>query len=99
MPTPAVRNEMLAVLKNDEINAIFHYIPLHSAEAGKRYGRAAEPLAVTDDIASRLIRLPIWFGIGEKRIRVVERVLAHLCARSTCRTGDLKDAQCLQSAP
>jgi dTDP-4-amino-4,6-dideoxygalactose transaminase len=89
MPTPAVRNEMLAVLNNDGINAIFHYVPLHSSEAGKRYGRAAEPLAVTDDIASRLIRLPIWFGIGEKRIRVVERVLAHL----------LKDAQCLQSAP
>jgi dTDP-4-amino-4,6-dideoxygalactose transaminase len=78
MPTPAERNEMLAVLKNDGINAIFHYIPLHSSEAGRRYGRAAEPLAVTDDIASRLIRLPIWFGIGEKRIRVVERVLAHL---------------------
>jgi dTDP-4-amino-4,6-dideoxygalactose transaminase len=78
MPTPAVRNEMLAALKNDEINAIFHYIPLHSSEAGKRYGRAAEPLAVTDDIASRLIRVPIWFGIGEQRIRVVERVLAHL---------------------
>jgi dTDP-4-amino-4,6-dideoxygalactose transaminase len=78
MPTPAVRNEMLTVLRNDGINAIFHYIPLHSSEAGKRYGRAAEPLAITDDIASRLIRLPIWFGIGEKRIRVVERVLAHL---------------------
>jgi dTDP-4-amino-4,6-dideoxygalactose transaminase len=78
MPTPAKRNEMLAVLRNDEINAIFHYIPLHSSDGGKRYGRVAEPLAVTDDIASRLIRLPIWFGIGEKRIRVVERVLAHL---------------------
>jgi hypothetical protein len=71
-----------------------------SANQSNRHGS----LAVIDDIASRLIRLPIWFGIGEKRIRVVERVLAHLY--QDCRAPEalaeqvyLKDAQCLQSAP
>jgi dTDP-4-amino-4,6-dideoxygalactose transaminase len=45
------------------VNAVFHYVPLHSSPAGLRYGRVSGGLPVTDDIASRLLRLPLWAGM------------------------------------
>jgi dTDP-4-amino-4,6-dideoxygalactose transaminase len=46
-------------LERTEVNAIIHYVPLHSAPAGIRFGRTAGPMTHTDDIAARLIRLPL----------------------------------------
>jgi dTDP-4-amino-4,6-dideoxygalactose transaminase len=46
------------------IGAVFHYVPLHDAPAGKRFGRAASPLPNTTNLSNRLLRLPMWAGIG-----------------------------------
>jgi dTDP-4-amino-4,6-dideoxygalactose transaminase len=43
LPTADIRNELLEALKEVHINAIFHYIPLHSSPAGMRYGRVHWP--------------------------------------------------------
>jgi dTDP-4-amino-4,6-dideoxygalactose transaminase len=64
---------ILAHLKEQGIGAVFHYIPLHSAPAGLRFGRAHGELKVTDDIWSRLIRLPLWPDMQQEDI---ERVSA-----------------------
>jgi dTDP-4-amino-4,6-dideoxygalactose transaminase len=56
----ARRDAALLALKAESVNAVMHYVPLHSSPAGQRYGRAAGPLAVTDSVASRLIRLPLF---------------------------------------
>lgn len=61
----ADRPRALEAFKLDGINAVFHYVPLHSSPAGRRYGRAAGDLAVTDRVAGSLIRLPMWVGIGD----------------------------------
>jgi dTDP-4-amino-4,6-dideoxygalactose transaminase len=42
------------------IGAVFHYVPLHSSPAGRRLGRAATAMKVTDSISERLFRLPLW---------------------------------------
>jgi dTDP-4-amino-4,6-dideoxygalactose transaminase len=47
------------------VNAVFHYQPLHSSPAGKKYGRHTSPLPVTDDISERIIRLPMWIGFDQ----------------------------------
>ena len=47
------------------VNAVFHYQPLHSSPAGKKYGRHSSPLPVTDDISERIIRLPMWIGFDQ----------------------------------
>jgi len=61
------------------IDAPFHYVPLHSSIAGRKYGRVSGSLAVTDDVSSRLLRLPLWIGLGEGGIdRVVHEVRAYL---------------------
>lgn len=67
----AARDELIARLGQDSIQAVFHYIPLHSAPAGQRHGRAHASLTVTDDVSDRLVRLPLWLGMGDPD---VERV-------------------------
>jgi dTDP-4-amino-4,6-dideoxygalactose transaminase len=43
----------------------FHYVPLHSAPAGRRFARACGDLRVTDSISARLVRLPMFWALGE----------------------------------
>jgi dTDP-4-amino-4,6-dideoxygalactose transaminase len=42
------------------VNAVSHYVPLHSSAAGRRYGRVHGSMEVTDDVSERLVRLPLW---------------------------------------
>jgi dTDP-4-amino-4,6-dideoxygalactose transaminase len=75
----ATRDSLIARLQADEIWAPFHYIPLHSAEAGRRYARAHGSLHVTDSVSSRLLRLPMHADMSlASADRVIERVHAHL---------------------
>lgn len=64
---------MLARLKSAGINCIFHYVPLHSSPAGRRYARMSGELKVTDDQAGRIVRLPLWIGLsGDQQARVAD---------------------------
>jgi dTDP-4-amino-4,6-dideoxygalactose transaminase len=75
LPLPAHRNEILADLNARGVNAVFHYVPLHSSPAGQRYGRASGSMSVTDDTSARLIRLPLWVGMPEDAPQlIVDRV-------------------------
>ncbi len=58
------RQHVIDELKRQAIMAVFHYIPLHSSPAGTKYGRTCGEMTVTDDISSRLLRLPIWIGLN-----------------------------------
>lgn len=65
LPTLEARTAFIAALKARGVQAVFHYIPLHSSPAGQHYGRAHGPLRVTDDISDRLVRMPLWLGLEE----------------------------------
>ncbi|MGE4109613.1 MAG: dTDP-4-amino-4,6-dideoxygalactose transaminase [Burkholderiales bacterium] len=65
----AARAALLAHLKAAGVHAVFHYVPLHASPAGRRFGRAAGVLPVTDDLADRLVRLPLYYGLGEDEAR------------------------------
>jgi dTDP-4-amino-4,6-dideoxygalactose transaminase len=81
LPSPDRRNEILADLNARGVNAVFHYVPLHSSPAGQRYGRASGSMSVTDDCSARLIRLPLWIGMPlEVSEMVVERVQESVAA-------------------
>lgn len=67
------RQAVLNELKRNEIYSVFHYVPLHSSPAGKRYGRGHGAMAMTDTQSERLIRLPLWVGLTEdQQGRVVD---------------------------
>ena len=69
------RTRMLDYLKNQGILAVFHYVPLHSSPAGQKYCRVSQRLDVTDDLSVRLLRLPMYYEMGDEDIlRVVEKV-------------------------
>ena len=74
------RDDFLAVMRRNGIGAVFHYIPLHSSPAGLKYGRAAGTLAVTDRVAEKLVRLPLYYGMGANRDRVIEVVSDYFTA-------------------
>ncbi|MBV5323702.1 DegT/DnrJ/EryC1/StrS family aminotransferase [bacterium] len=69
------RQMVLDEFSGNEISAVFHYVPLHSSPGGRRYGRTFGNLSVTNSVAERLIRLPLWIGLTEAQ---QERVVAVL---------------------
>ena len=69
------RDALIAGLAEVGISATFHFVPLHSAPAGRRAGRVAGPLVNTDALSVRLVRLPIWNDMRPAEVdRVVEAV-------------------------
>lgn len=73
------RTQFLEDMRQKGVHCVFHYVPLHSAPAGQKYGRTEGPLSVTCDISDRLVRLPLWLGIeGDTYSRVSEAILSNL---------------------
>ena len=69
------RTALLAHLKSRDIMAVFHYVPLHTAKAGRDYGRFHGEDRFTTSESERLVRLPMWFGIdAETQNKVVETI-------------------------
>lgn len=67
-----VRDELLAHLRGHDIQAVFHYVPLHDSPMGKSLGYASEDLPVTVEYSGRLLRLPFFYDIcEEEQSRVV----------------------------
>ena len=68
------RTAFIRYLKEHGVDAVFHYIPLHSAPAGLRFGRFAGTDEYTTRESGRLTRLPLYYGLREEEIREVVRV-------------------------
>lgn len=69
------RSRLIGELRRVGIHAVFHYVPLHSSDAGRRYGRQTGDLSVTEDASARLVRLPLWPGMADEDVgRVVDAV-------------------------
>ena len=74
MPSNELRDAMIAQLACLGVKAPFHYVPLHSAPAGKRYGRTSGTLSMTEDLSGRLLRLPLFWDIDGLADEVIDRV-------------------------
>ncbi len=61
----AERDRLIAALAAAGVQSVFHYIPLHSADAGRRFGRFHGADAVTSADAARLVRLPMYHGLDQ----------------------------------
>jgi len=70
------RTEVIAQLKEQNVHAVFHYVPLHNSPAGKKYGRTSGELQHTSDLADRLLRLPLWVGMDEAQDKVIAQLQA-----------------------
>lgn len=71
----AERTALISFLKQRDILAVFHYVPLHSAPAGVRFGRFAGEDRYTTSESDRLVRLPMYYKLTEEdRNRVIAAV-------------------------
>ena len=69
------QQELILYLKQNGINAVFHYIPLHSSPAGKKYGIISDELDNTEIVSSNLIRLPLFHMITDKDIEYITKTI------------------------
>lgn len=72
------REAFLGRLNERGIGAAFHFVPLHTSPAGRKFGRAAGDLPITDRAANCLARLPLWYGMEAEVDYVISETLAAL---------------------
>ena len=69
------RTRLIAYLKAQGVLPVFHYVPLHSSPAGRKYGRLGSTMAVTDDLSERLLRLPLYYDMSDEDIARVSAAI------------------------
>ena len=70
-----VRTKLISFLKENDILAVFHYVPLHSAPAGQKFGELVGEDKYTTKESDRLLRLPMYYGLKDDEIeRVIDAV-------------------------
>lgn len=81
LPDRATRDDLMTHLNSQGIQAVFHYVPLHSSPMGRTFGYKEGDLPVTEDLSGRLLRLPMYHDIAEEeQKRVVDRIEAYFRA-------------------
>ncbi len=65
------RNQLIDYLKQNNIMAAFHYVPLHASPAGIKHSRTASTMRVTDDLSDRVLRLPIYYEMKSEDVGMV----------------------------
>jgi dTDP-4-amino-4,6-dideoxygalactose transaminase len=63
LPSEADRNRLISFLQARSIQAVFHYVPLHTSPMGRKMGHSDGDLPVTENLAARLLRLPCYFEL------------------------------------
>lgn len=71
------RMAFISHMKGHGILTPFHYVPLHSSPAGQRYARSSGPMDVTRRVSDTLVRLPLFFDLGDKVEEVIDTALAY----------------------
>ena len=69
------RTSLMKQFKQHNIGAVFHYVPLHSSVAGRKFGRVAGDMSITNDVAGRLLRLPMYTELHERQISKIINIV------------------------
>lgn len=71
-----IRSKLIEHLKNNDVMAVFHYIPLHSSVAGKSLGIFYGEDEFTTSESEKLVRLPMWYGLSDEQLdKVISCIL------------------------
>jgi dTDP-4-amino-4,6-dideoxygalactose transaminase len=74
-PTASARQDAIDHLKARGVAAVFHYQPLHASPMGKLHSAAYSACPVAEDVSRRLLRLPLYPGLGRQQDRVIEALM------------------------
>lgn len=70
-PTLEKRQAFISYLNEKSIMAVFHYLPLHLSDMGRKFGGKAGDCPVTENISDRLVRLPFYYGLHENDLSYI----------------------------
>jgi dTDP-4-amino-4,6-dideoxygalactose transaminase len=80
LPNEDKRNEFIAYMGQNQMGAVFHYLPLHISPMGQHFDGRPGDCPVTEDVSGRLVRLPFYTELSaEEQARVIETVCAFKC--------------------
>jgi dTDP-4-amino-4,6-dideoxygalactose transaminase len=71
LPSLAARQALIEHLKSHGILAVFHYLPLHLSEMGRKFGGQPGDCPVTEDISDRLLRLPFYIELSTEDLAFI----------------------------
>ena len=77
------KDSFIALMKEKNIYAYIGYLPLHSSKQGQSYGYTADSLPITEDVAKRIVRLPIWAGMTDQEMDYTVNGLKEVLERIT----------------
>ena len=69
------RTAFINYMKENDVHTVFHYVPLHSATAGLKFGRFAGEDVYTTKESERLVRLPLYYGLAQEDLEKVIRLV------------------------
>ena len=79
LPSEAKRNSLMEHLREKQIHAVFHYIPLHTSPMGLKFGYEKGMLPVTENLASRVLRLPLYGDLNASpQARIIRSITEFL---------------------
>lgn len=70
------RTDIINTLKLHNINALFHYVPLHNSPCGKKHGRTVNDLPITCNASDCILRLPLWLGVETHQQKILDSLYA-----------------------
>ncbi|MEK8020356.1 MAG: dTDP-4-amino-4,6-dideoxygalactose transaminase [Candidatus Parabeggiatoa sp.] len=82
MPSLDARTRFIKYLKENGISAVFHYLPLHKSEMGRKLGGEQYLCPVTEKMSDRLVRLPFFNDLSEKELVVVTKAIQQYVVRA-----------------
>ncbi len=66
------RSLFIDYLKKNDIHSVFHYVPLHSSPAGKKYGKIASKMNITNKVSETLVRLPLFYQLDDEMEKIFD---------------------------
>lgn len=78
------RTQFIKYMNDNGIYCVFHYVPLHSAPAGRRFGRFHGEDTYTTKESERLVRLPLYYGMTDDEVdEVCDQVIRYFCLKES----------------
>jgi dTDP-4-amino-4,6-dideoxygalactose transaminase len=71
LPTLEIRQNFIRFLKGEGVHTVFHYVPLHTSEVGKKYGYKEGDLPNTEIVSEQLVRLPMYYDLTEENLNEI----------------------------
>lgn len=76
------RTDLIQFLKQLDINAVFHYVPLHSSPAGQQYARIGSDMSITQKVSDTILRLPVYYEMQDSEIQTVVEAIEEFYNKS-----------------